>query len=301
MFLFAACATNYDREEDEKLNNPEYNENTKDEHGELKDCNAAREYITITKYLRSKQEDLALDEQKIRVIADKVSQGCDGAAARFTQAFELLQKVEVGGNTALGVSMDLSNRSNEYAKAFIGIFKRSYLAEYLDLDLKTSIHIARSLSVSYEGYPELALADFALLTEFCMENEKSNLPIQVCARIAGRVSKSAEKFEFGLAKPLIETYKYLRDHPAAPLPNIKALRWAERIVRSSPAAYKNFKMAYEFALSQEGFDAAQPEALGFALRIADRTRNPNFDPEALPEQRLPASDKVDKDLDSEEE
>ena len=56
---------------------------------EVYDCKSAREYITIYEYL-GKMDELAINDARRKEISSKVSAGCNNAAWRFINVFELL-------------------------------------------------------------------------------------------------------------------------------------------------------------------------------------------------------------------
>lgn len=253
---------------------------------EILDCQSTREFITTYRYLEKEQDHLGMSEKEIQRVADNVSAGCTGAASRFVRSFEMLSQVEIGSRTALRVALALSKREDARADAFIEVFKRAYLREFMDLDLTTSLKIAESLSVEFLGKPEQALADFVTLSEWCGQDKGLNLPLPICAQLAARVSKKGEKFEQGLADSFKEVFHFLKQHEATKGIGLKqALQLSESVATTSPQAVANFKEALVFGLSQKGLELPADRALRFAEVLAIRTRQ-----EGLPaKERWPAS------------
>ncbi len=250
-------------------------------------CPTAKEFITTMEYLRDRPT-LGLSEQEIRKVSTDVAAGCAGAAERFTEAFETLSKTEAGPRGSLQLAQELAKKSNSYTRAFIEIFKKSYLAEDLDLDYLTSLKMARSLSVDYSGDPDIAVDDFLRLVKFCSSDKWVGLSKPQCGVIAGRVVKSAEAFKKPIAPIFEKTFEFVVSEKG-PTPNlVHALKIAEDIVAIGPEAADNFIMAYRYALSDAGLALTAAESLKFAKTLA---ANAKFIPaESLSEdERLPAS------------
>ena len=245
-------------------------------------CPSAKEYVTTYNYLRSQQEALGLSMEETQNISQQVSKGCTGAAPRFIKSFEVLNKVGLGGRSALMTGINLAQHSEEHAEAFIIIFKKAYLQKYLDLDMRTAYKLASELSIQFNGKPMKALNDFDKLTKFCMHNKYSQLPIPICASVAASIIKKGEFYNKNLANDFMTVFMYLRKDSSLQLDIQKALQMAETIVTSGPEAGENFRIAYEFGISQKGLNFTAQQALDFAQTMIKTAHEQN-------EKRWPAS------------
>lgn len=255
------------------------------------DCKSAREFITTFEFLRTKK-DLNFNHDMSRTVADKVAQGCTGAAKRFISSFEFLMRAELGTRNAIEISIELSQKSDSYAETFKNIFTKAYLAEYLDMDLTTSLQLARSLSTDFKGKVEYANKDFNELVEFCMGPTKMNLPPPRCGIIAARISKIGENFNDRMAPGFKKVFDFLREQKEVQGSVGEYLSLAEEVVSHSPYAADNFILAYKYGLQNNGLDLPAAKSLEFAKTIASHTKEQPYTPWTAPESnRLPAESK----------
>ena len=254
-------------------------------------CDPAKEYITTTRFLRENRMDMHLRDMDIHRIADEVAKGCEGSAARFVNAFNVLDKLEVGANAAVSVGIKLAQKDETYTDVYLGVLKRSYLAEFLDLDLLTAMKLAEALSVDYLGDVKVALDDYTKLVDFCLKRSDVELSLKDCGGLAGRVAKASEKFATSLADSFIKTFEYLTQTKNIQMKVGEAITLAEQVALIHPNAIDSFIVAHGFALEKEGLDLDARRSLIFARRLATRTRwEPRKkDPLVLPELRMPAS------------
>lgn len=232
-------------------------------------CHSAREFITTLEYLRSKKE-FGIEENQAQTLAHKVSKGCTGAAQRFIRTVELLDKVEAGSKVAVGMGVKLANKTDQYAETFSGLFKRSYLKEYFDLDLTTSLKIASTLSLDYKGDVRQAMQDYFKIAQFCISDEV-NLPPPSCATLAQEVVKNNELQKKPAADSFIRVYKFVRKTETLSPSVQEALKITRRVVKVSPDAADNFIDGYKYAVSDRGLKLTAKDSLGIAYQLVDRT------------------------------
>ena len=256
-------------------------------------CESAKEFITAYEYLRSHKE-LGLDEKRSREAATEIAKGCTGSASRFVKSFELLLKADAGPRSSLLVAIRLANKPTKYAETFTTIFTRSYLAEHLDLDYKTSFSLAESLSVNYAGDPAIAAEDFTRLVKFCTEDNHIGLSKPRCGVIAGRIIKRAENFQVRIAEEFMKVYEFLSSEKGPAAPVLDAIKIAEQVIAQGPEASDNFIAAYKYSIDKSGLDLTAKESVQFAKQISGQTwynsKNPFIESKMSSEERLPAQD-----------
>jgi hypothetical protein len=230
-------------------------------------CDSSKEFITTLEYLR-KQKAFELDEPTNQKVAHHVSEGCTGAAKRFITSLVFLKKLELGSRNSLFIAKSMAHKSDNYMTAFIEIFKQSYAKDYLNLDLKNSYRIARELSLDFDGDVDKVLKDFSQLAKFCSQSE-IGLSRPRCAQLAIRIAHSGSKFPERLAPAFIKTYRFARDKMGAPLN--EALLIAHDVAAISPQAYKNFMLAYKYALKNKGLNLPARSSLQFAMEMSKRS------------------------------
>lgn len=233
-------------------------------------CHSSREYITTMEFIRN-QKEFELNEKQARELADKVSIGCTGASKRFIQVTKLLVKSGAPSDKAIETGIEYAQGEEQAFAAFMTIFKSSYLESLLDLDLKLSLDISKSLTQGYKGNKKLVEADFSQLVEFCVSQKSLDLPLPECAKTAARVVKSGENFEFKIGTDFIDVFNFVTDKDNANLPTFKALNVAENVVQYGPEAKPNFFKAYEYGIAKNGLDKTIPDAIEFAKTMASRS------------------------------
>jgi hypothetical protein len=233
-------------------------------------CLSTREFITTLEFLRDHKE-FSLDESKLRELAHKVSQGCTGASKRFIQITNVLVKAGIPTKAALEAALTMATSTDEATAAFISIFKGAFLESMLDMDTKSALEIAMDLSHSFSGNRKHVQDNFNQLAEFCVSKKSLDLPVQQCGKMAARVIKSAENFDFKISRDFIALFEYLTGKPSTNLPTYQALEIAEYAVKFGPEAKDNFIKAYEYALAKKGFDVAAKDAIEFGKTMASRS------------------------------
>ena len=246
-------------------------------------CSSAKEYVTTYNYLDSQKKSYGLSQEEIKLTANEVSKGCEGAAGRFIKSFNLMSKVGLGGRSSLKTAVVLANSTDQQAEAFREIFLMAYLEKNLNLDMRTSYQLAKGLSVDYLGNTEISVKDFKSITSFCMKNKFSGLSFVSCAKIASEVIKSSQSFARSIAQDFIDTFLYIRKGDSLKLNISESMAMAVEVVSTSPGAGENFKLAYEFGISKEGLNYSANQAVQFARKIV-------FTAEESYKERLPASE-----------
>lgn len=239
-------------------------------HAATKTCLSSREYITTLEYLRA-QKDFALTEDSSRSMANKVSEGCSGASKRFIQVTDILVKVGIPSNKAVETGLKFALQDDESTGAFLTVFKGAFVEELLDLDAHHALKLAMDLSHAFKGNRKNAVTEFNKLVEFCVDKKSLDLPLMECGKVAGRVIKAAEGFEYKMGETFIEMYHYLTKQNGANLTTPQALEIAEFVVKHGPEAQKNFKSSYEYGISTKGLGMTGPEALNFARTMTARS------------------------------
>lgn len=238
--------------------------------GNADSCTSTREFVTTLEYLRAHKE-FELPEKEARSIADRVSLGCTGAALRFVRVANLLTRSGLSSKNALEVALEFARKDSAQTETFIEVFRRAFLAEYLDMDMQSSVRIARSLSSEFRGDSESARRDFIEIVRFCVEAEGLDLPRPECGKIAARVAKLGEGQSAGVARGFIRIYDFVRSARGPGRPSFEALRVAEEVMATGESADANFIQAYEYAVSQNGLGLVDLEAVTFAKRMANRS------------------------------
>src|SRR5690349_12308650 len=83
-------------------------------YGKETQCTFAREYITTLEYLRA-HKDYAIPEAEARKLAQKVSEGCTGAAQRFIKVLDALSHAGVSANDSIQTGIEISTRTDTVA------------------------------------------------------------------------------------------------------------------------------------------------------------------------------------------
>lgn len=248
-------------------------EAAKAEETETENCRSSREYITVLEYLRG-QKAFALPDAEARRVSEQVAGLCNGAAVRFVTTVNLLVKSTLPTRTALEVGVEVARESNAQSKAFQDIFRKTYLAQFLDLDAATSLRIAKSLSTEFQGDPEVAARDYSEIVDFCLGRKGLDLSRPYCVDLASRVARYGDRYPDGAARLFREAYDYVSsDSSRAPnRPTAEAVKIAEEITSQGPSALSNFREAYRYAISSSGLQAADFDALAFAKKMTSLSK-----------------------------
>jgi len=242
----------------------------KDKVDASKPCFAAKEYITVISYLRD-DKSFEIQEEQARKIAERVSDGCEGAAERFIRTVSVLRKAEVSARDALEMGVQVSHKHEVAGKAFVEIFSVCFSEDHLDLDLKWCSKLAKDLTVDFQGDIPVALSDFKNTVDYCISKSDMNLPRQECAKIAQKVavaSQIAEQSMYKDFKRVVEFIKGQSELGKAPVPQIAQM--ALDVLNQGRSGADNFVSGYKFALADSGLKLTPDQALSFARQMASK-------------------------------
>jgi hypothetical protein len=244
-------------------------------------CSSTDEYIKTLKFLRSNKE-LEFPESTSRMIAEKVSRGCDGASERFSQVLMLLKTVGLSDRKSLEMALEFSSQPPDVQKNFTEIFTRSFLGEFFDYDYATAARLAYELSKDYKGEPAQVRDDFIELVRYCKDGKTLDLPTKLCAELTIKLARLSQYYPDGVRKPFYKLFRDLRERKDFLLDMKTALEVSYNVLKSGPKAPENFFSAYKYAGAKEGLDLDRRKALAFALKMADRSFIGGSTPPAIP-------------------
>ncbi len=230
-------------------------------------CPTVREYITTFEYLKTKKNYYT--HAWAQSVAHKVSKGCKGAALRFIKVFELMVKSDTYVGDSAKIAIQAAVAGDEATNSYIEVFQKSFLKNYLDLDLDTSIKLARGLSFDYKGDVKFAKNDFSKLVKFCVSQNALDLSKPVCAKLSYRISLYGQDTPTGVYGPFMVAFNYFTTGKGPRVTTSKALSISETLVKVSPMAVYNFIKAYEYGISKTGLDLTVSEAVKFAKSMGD--------------------------------
>jgi len=233
-------------------------------------CYSTNEYIHVLKFLRE-TKDLAFPERTSRLIAEKVSRGCDGSASRFEKVLMLLRKVGLSDAKALAMALDFSSQTPDVQKNFTEIFTKSYLSEFFDYDYPAAARLAYELSRDYQGDPVQVREDFIELVRYCKDKKTLDLPNRLCAELTIKLAHLSQYFPDGIRGPFHKLFTDLREKKEFMLDMRTALDVSYNVLKNGPSAPENFYSAYKFATDKDGLDMSQRQAMAFAIKMADRS------------------------------
>ena len=230
------------------------------------ECPSAREYVTALSFLREQKVSLG-SERSARDISERVAAGCAGAARRFIQVVKLLQKVGLTAKDTVETAVEFIDKTDETMEAFVIVFQNAYAKNGLDLDLQTSLNLAKELSLEFKSKPEFAKKDFETTAKFCLNS--LSLPRPICAKLAGRIAKLSESTNIAAASYFVSAFEFLTDKAEVNLPTSEALALSEKIISQHPKGIENFKQAYKFSIAKEGLNLDKRKSIEFALKMAE--------------------------------
>jgi len=230
-------------------------------------CPTVREYITTFEYLKTKKNYYKHDWA--RGVSHQVSKGCKGAALRFIKVFELMVKADAYGDDAAKIAIEASLAGEDVTNSYIEVFQKSYLKNYLDLDLDSSVKLARGLSFQYKGNAKFAKNDFAKLVKFCVGQQSLDLSKPVCAKLSYRLALYGQETPTGVYEPFMVAFNYFTKGKGPRITTAKALNISEKLIKVSPMAVYNFIKAYEYGISETGLDLPVGAAIKFAKSMGD--------------------------------
>lgn len=241
---------------------------SKDKTGSTIRCESAKEFITTYEYLRDNSNIAGSGDNAVKV-ASQVAEGCTGGAQRFIQTLQFMKKIELPIQEILTTSIEFAKREDVHVAAFKEVFKRSYAEDGFDLNIDEALRNAKAISVEFNGNIENALKDFQKISDFCTQADKVFLPRANCARLATKVALSGKDSGPMASDAFIQAYQFLKTR--VELTTAESLRIAENLVTKDPQAFENFRLSYEYALSEKGLKVDKRQAILFGQKIAALT------------------------------
>lgn len=235
---------------------------------EVARCESAKEFITTYEYLRDDSDVAGSSDNAVKV-ATQVAAGCTGSAKRFIQTLQFLKKVELPLQEILFTSVDFAKKEDIHVQAFKEIFKRTYAEDGFDLTIDKSLKISKEVAVEFSGNVGNALKDFNRISEFCSQADKVFLPRPDCAELAKRIALSGKESGPSASEIFLQAYQYLKNSVEMTAPD--SLQLAEQLVAKDPQAFENFKLSYEYALSEKGLKSSKEQAIRFGQKMAALT------------------------------
>jgi hypothetical protein len=156
---------------------------------------------------------------------------------------------------------------------FLAIFEGSFVSEFLEMDLRSAVGLAHSLSTDLDGDLLVAKADYEKLLNFCVGGKSIDLPRNKCPVFAARLAQRGAGWGSSIATPFIQVFKYLRSEQGAKLGTSDALEVAEDLLSSEQVSTEHFIRAFEYAVNKRsGLGMNVQQALLFARRMAAQNR-----------------------------
>lgn len=226
-------------------------------------CTASREYITALEYLRAHSE-FVIPEKVARDTALRVSRGCTGAAQRFIKVTGTLAHAGLQTGDAVRTGLDFAKRSDIESETFVAVFLQAFARDSLDLDLRTSVQLARSLSTEFRGDILAVRKDWESLVKFCITDQGLGLPLPQCAALATRIAQKGEPFSGGVSTSFVQAFQFLTSDKGPSLTTQQALQLAERLVGNGKEGIENFILAFKYGTSSQGLALTSRDAIEFA-------------------------------------
>lgn len=239
---------------------------------EFKTCQSSKEYKTTYHFLIS-NDNVELDQQQIRDIADKVSMNCDNAAKRFIVTTRMLLAAGLDGKRALETGLELSRSNDEAFEMFSYAFERAYMRNYLDLTLLQSLELSLQVTKSLDGNLSVVKKSFNDIVSACLSRRIPFLTLQACGESAVEIGLLSSKFEERMGRNFIDFYEFLissaSGHPN--LTHSDAIKVARETLIFGPKSSENFKRAYQFASDSNGLAKSRRDSINFAKKLAQRS------------------------------
>lgn len=235
-------------------------------------CPQSREWVTLIQFLRD-QKDIAMPEKEILSVAMSASAGCEGAAARFVSAYEVLMKAGLRTRDAVSYGMKSALSSPETHAAFTSAFLTLFSSDGLDLTQADSLKLASALSHEWPGSVEqmkFVKEDFLGAAQLCSENSNFQVGKMECAEFSKNVALSGQDYDRGALSDTKKVLKYLSQSLSHELKRTELLNSALMIVKSGKGSYENFVDAYEFAIKKKGLEKSSQDAFALALEITQK-------------------------------
>lgn len=231
-------------------------------------CTTAREFIVTTEYLHD-HKDFGMSPDAARKLALEIAGGCTGASLRYMRVVNVLLSGGMGFPDASKIGVEFSARPDSDTATFLTVFEKAFLREYMDLDIRSAISLARSLSVEFNGDSLLVRDDFGALYDYCARSKALDLSPTDCGQFAARVVKANEQFPGRVAEAFVKVFDFLREDSRGPKLGARdAAKLAEEVVKKGPNATDNFVIGYRYAIAKTGLGMGGKDALEFALTLS---------------------------------
>ncbi len=233
-------------------------------------CTTAREYIAALEFLRDRKE-FAVPEGEARKIAARISTHCNGAAARFMRVTRTLTVAGLGTADAIASGEEFARRNDRETDTFLSVFRKAFSEDGLDLDLSSSVQLARSLTSAFDGDVLKVRDDFETLLSYCARKDKLALPLAQCGDFASEIARKGNHWAGSASGAFIRMYEFAtigKDGPS--LTAADALTMARETVAAGPDSADNFIQAYRYASAKKGMELPRDQAVAFARDVAFR-------------------------------
>lgn len=249
------------------------------------ECGAVKEFIVVNEFLKQQSY---YKKQVAMQLSERASKGCKGAAARFIKVTEMLVKSGLYTPDALEVGVEAALGSDEQTETFVVVFQKSFLKEYLDLDLVSSLAVAKDLSFQWQGSSKVAKEDFESFVEFCLSSEGLTRSKPECAQWSHRLTQTAQAAKAGSR---FEQFKKGFDFITAKegleqSPHI-AVEWSENLLKKGQGAVDDFILAYKYALKESGLELTPKDAVQFAFKLGNHPERQPAQSEASTKKSTP--------------
>jgi len=215
------------------------------------------------------RDDLAIKDRAAQEVATRVAQGCTGAAKRFISTIALLRQAELNSPEAVEIGLEYALGTDAEANTFSFVFKRAFVSDYLDLDLRSALQMARTLSSELKTDQDSVRKDFEQLLETCARSKKLDLPRPQCGTFAMRITKKGENWNGGVAKSFHAALDFLTSEKGPSLTTGDALKLAEDLIASGPGSVENFTQAYRYAVAEKGMNLDREQAIAFSRKLSE--------------------------------
>ena len=148
----------------------------------------------------------------------------------------------------------------------------------MDFDAKTSLDIAKSLSIGLGDFPVWVKGDFENLAKFCSSQKDLAINKSECAGFvvelvklnANKRDREGKVLSSGIAEPFINGYTYLTQYEDGPkLVSNEAIKELISILKVSPYGIENFEQMYNYSTNEMKLE--RNEAIQLSTEIALKT------------------------------
>ena len=241
-------------------------------------CQTSTEFKKAVQFLRA-EKDLVLTDSQVTPLAVEIAQGCDGAVERFAKVYLLLKRSGVDQVHSLKTAMSFTHHPSSQVDGFLAIFKKVFLANYLNLDFANAFRLSLEMSRDYRGDPKKLADDFVALVDFCLADKGLALDFKSCAEVTLAMVRYTDLFPQGVFPEFKKLFAYLRFDKRTGLTTGDALKISPRIFAKGAMAADNFIETMKYLNGKGPRPANQAAALETALKVAEASMVPLSDSE----------------------